>query len=701
MSTKQVVRRSVEDFHFLAGRTKALRSAGSSVTSGLCRNCEDLVRPTFYVLAALLLCAGARSAEPVIERRLPPPGIEIPAADRERLAAEVSSLKDALSELRTREHSVDVEVFIKAVDFALMHGEFYNSKDVDKADRVLKSAKERLAQLRAGDTPWHRQHGLVVRGYRSRIDDSVQPYGLEISDSIDFKSQVPLYIWLHGRGDTATDMHFIDQRQTKPGQIQPPGAIVVHPFGRQCVGYKSAGEQDVWEAVFDVLRNYPIDVDRIVLMGFSMGGAGAWHLGAHYAHTVVAISPGAGFAETARYQNLTPDKYPPWYEQRLWGQYDVPDYTRNLFNTPVVAYSGELDKQIQAARVMEKAFRDEGRELTHIIGPGMGHKYHPDSLKEILAKLDEVVKRGIDRTPRKVSLQTRTLRYHTMFWVEVRGLQEHWRDARVDAELLDDHRVKVTTKNVSELRLTPHKNMSGVVIEIDGEVVEIPKTDLPAPVADLKRDGKWTLADPRKYRDGLKKRVGLHGPIDDAFMGPFLVVLPSGKSANASVQDWIDFEQQHFINRWRALMRGELRIKRDIDVTDDDLLKYHIVAWGTPETNRFLHSLAAPDSEIPIRWTAGTVQVGQQSFDANHYVPVFVYPRRHKYLVVNSGLTFREGHDRTNSLQNPKLPDWAVIDIRQPPNDLTPGKVVAADFFDESWQLKDRVISPESRSETP
>ena len=76
---------------------------------------------------------------------------------------------------------------------------------------------------------------------------------------------------------------------------------------------------------------------------------------------------------------------------------------------------------------------------------------------------------------------------------------------------------------------------------------------------------------------------------------------------------------------------------------------------------------------------------------------MFIYPRGNKYLVVNSGLTFREGHDRTNSLQNPKLPDWAVIDIRQPPNDLTPGKVVAADFFDESWQWKKRVISPESR----
>jgi hypothetical protein len=60
-------------------------------------------------------------------------------------------------------------------------------------------------------------------------------------------------------------------------------------------------------------------------------------------------------------------------------------------------------------------------------------------------------------------------------------------------------------------------------------------------------------------------------------------------------------------------------------------------------------------------------------------------------VVINSGLTFREAHDRTNSLQNPKLPDWAILDITQPPNDETAGRVVEADFFDEHWKVKTSV----------
>ena len=59
-----------------------------------------------------------------------------------------------------------------------------------------------------------------------------------------------------------------------------------------------------------------------------------------------------------------------------------------------------------------------------------------------------------------------------------------------------------------------------------------------------------------------------------------------------------------------------------------------------------------------------------------------------RYVVINSGLTFRENHDRTNSLQNPKLPDWAVLDLSTPPDGTAAGKVVDAGFFDESWTIK-------------
>ena len=58
-----------------------------------------------------------------------------------------------------------------------------------------------------------------------------------------------------------------------------------------------------------------------------------------------------------------------------------------------------------------------------------------------------------------------------------------------------------------------------------------------------------------------------------------------------------------------------------------------------------------------------------------------------RYIVLNSGFTFREGSNTTNSQQTPKLPDWAVIDLGTPPSAKWPGLVVDAGLFDERWQL--------------
>ena len=107
--------------------------------------------------------------------------------------------------------------------------------------------------------------------------------------------------------------------------------------------------------------------------------------------------------------------------------YDATDYAANLFNCPTVAYSGEIDRQIQAARMMEKALAAEGMTLKHVIGPGTPHRYHPDSKVEIDRILDALAEKGRDPYPRKLRFTTFTLAYNDMKWVTIDGMDEHWR----------------------------------------------------------------------------------------------------------------------------------------------------------------------------------------------------------------------------------------------------------------------------------
>lgn len=624
----------------------------------------------------------------IVERLVPPVGVAIPAQRSQTWLAKIEDLEEQTA-ASTSDLIVDVEVLLKACRFAIEFRELYSEKDFDKVDRLLTLAEERLAAIGTSkaESDWPREAGRQVRGFRSQVDGSVQPVGLVLPEQWHATRQpLPLYVWLHGRGDKTTDLHFLCERLDKDGQIHPQDAIVLHPFGRQCIGYKSAGETDVMEAIDFVCKNYPIDEKRIVLMGFSMGGAGVWHLAAHYGERFVAASTGAGFAETARYQNLKPENYPPRYEQMLWSIYDVPGYTRNLFNLPFVAYSGELDKQIQAARVMEEAFAKQGRALTHLIGPGMGHKYHPETLDEIMRRMAEAASVGQPQEPSEFFIQTQHPRYSTRRWLTIDGMESQYQDTRADAKLNENAQWEIQTHNARRLQieLPAADGPQGRVI-IDG--TEIPLSPQSPTLVLRNAGGAWSSV---QRLPSLRKQPRLSGPIDDAFIDPFLVVLPSSPAANAQVDQWVRCELANFQLRWQSLFRGKLRSKLDSQVTERDMNQYHLILWGDPSSNSLIRRLMQPADHFPIRWSDSEIQLGSLRFSADEHVPLAVYPNplsAGKYVVFNSGPTFRQAHDRTNSLQNPHLPDWAVVSLSQPPDAESPGKVRAAGFFDDSWQF--------------
>jgi hypothetical protein len=147
-------------------------------------------------------------------------------------------------------------------------------------------------------------------------------------------------------------------------------------------------------------------------------------------------------------------------------------------------------------------------------------------------------------------------------------------------------------------------------------------------------------------------------------------------------------------------MRGELLEIRDIDFLEsNNPMKFgNLVLWGDADSNQVIrHYQEKYGDRLPLKWHDGKCILGTATFDGDRFVPAAIYPSPEHiggYVVYNSGLTFREGHDRTNSLQNPKLPDWAIIDIKEPPDAFSPGRIHDAGFFDEEWKLKGPVKGP-------
>jgi dienelactone hydrolase len=662
--------------------------------------------------ALALLTPGARAAENASEnvKLIPPAGIAISDKDRAELEQGVAELGREIQSLRADlsgkpallELLPDVQIYHKAVDWALRFNEFYHTNEVQTARRLLTEGMARVKALGQGLAPWASETGLVVRAYISKIDGSVQPYGLVVPPSYRPESahKFRLDFWFHGRGEQLSELAFISDREKNRGEFTPAGSIVLHLYGRYCNANRFAGETDLFEALESVRKRYPIDENRLVVRGFSMGGAACWQFATHYAGLWAAAAPGAGFSETAEFLhlNMAGADRPSGYEQKLWHLYDSIDYAANLFNCPLVAYSGEIDGQKQAADRMAIALAGEGMTMTHIIGPQTPHRYHPAAKEEINRRIDSIVGKGRDPMPHKVRFTTWTLRYNQMEWITVDELEHHWERARVEAELdMAAGAIRASTTNINALTFAmapgfcPLDNTRQPQVILDGQKLEAPHvmSDRSWTAHFRKREGQWAVS-ASSNEAALRKQHALQGPIDDAFMDAFIMVRPTGRPLNEKVGAWATAEMNHALDHWRRQFRGEARVENDTEVTDADIAANNLVLWGDPQSNQLMAKVTA---QLPIHWDAQGVHLSQANYPADTHVPVLIYPNplnRKHYVVLNSGFTFREFDYLNNARQTPKLPDWAVVDVSVPVSARQPGGIVDAGFFDENWQLAGR-----------
>ena len=369
------------------------------------------------------------------------------------------------------------------------------------------------------------------------------------------------------------------------------------------------------------------------------------------------------------------------------------DYAANLFNCPVVAYSGEIDPQREAAELMTRAMAQEGIELVHIIGPKTAHKFEPNAKEEVARRVDAFVEKGRDPFPKKVRFTTWTLRYNNMAWVTVDTLDQHWSRARVDAEIASPDLIQATTTNVSALTFSINATGAGSLLALpkgegrgegagnvrqpavhreppsadDGQPVRISKIVLdgqflPAPpringswtAHFQKHNSRWSLV--ATPDDRLRKRHGLQGPIDDAFMDSFIFVRPTSKPINDQIGAWTLAAMSDALREWRLQFRGDAPVKDDTAITDADIANSNLILWGDPRSNRLLARLAL---KLPIHRDQTRFSVLRTTYSTRDYVPVLIYPNplnpKH-YVVLNSGFTFADEAPPATPCKSPNSP---------------------------------------------
>ncbi len=669
---------------------------------------------SFSLLCSVLFADGPADNQVSSVRPVPPPGIAIDNAMRTSLQRDLDSLQSQLAELRKSKSAniqrflPDVEIFSRAVEMALQEDGFFEPKDADRAKQVLQEGTKRASELKNEKTPWTGLEGgsrMVVRGFRSKLDGTVQPYGIVRPSLVNALQRAD--VWCRGRSEKGLELQFIAARMTNPDPMPEPGVIMIHPFGRYCNANKLAGEVDTLEVLEHALQEYPIDPKRVSIRGFSMGGAAAWHLAVHYPDKWFAANPGAGFSETPQFLKIfqSEELTPTWYEKKLWQMYDCPAWAVNLRMLPTIAYSGEIDKQKQAADVMADACwnlpASERFELTHIVAPKTAHKFDPIARTEIEKRLATIDRMRSNETPKQVTFTTTTLKYNKAHWLTINALAEHWTPATVSAQLRDS-KIELTASNVTDLCLNLDADAlpKETAIMVSLRDIKDPngniynwyvrrRSDLSWSIRLREVGDKWERVSPiENLSAALQKKHGLQGPIDDAFMDSFLFVKPTTVGNHPKIDQWVEAELNRAVREWHRQMRGDVIVKTSDELTPEDFEKYNLVLWGDPKSNPTLGKLV---DKLPLKWTSDGISVGERKFESGTHVPLLVYPNPlnpQRYVVLNSGFTYREYDYLNNARQIPKLPDWAVVDTTTSPNSRFPGRIAEADFFDEKWGVK-------------
>ncbi len=114
----------------------------------------------------------------------------------------------------------------------------------------------------------------------------------------------------------------------------------------------------------------------------------------------------------------------------------------------------------------------------------------------------------------------------------------------------------------------------------------------------------------RRVRDkALRKRHGLQGPIDDAFLEPSSWSVRRGHPWNQAANEQALRMLERFDRQYRLAYRGHIRVKDDKDVTADDSHEVSRRSVWRSGQHRWIAKLGG---KLPLKWGKETVAIGRQ-----------------------------------------------------------------------------------------
>jgi poly(3-hydroxybutyrate) depolymerase len=552
-----------------------------------------------------------------------------------------------------------------------------------------------LKDERTGVTFRIREPGQTYkRTFVSDIDGSVQYYAVNPRSKGDEPGA--LVLSLHGAAVEATNQ--ADAYSSKSW------ADIVCPTNRRPYGFdwEDWGRIDALEVLDDATRLLEPDPSRVYLTGHSMGGHGAWIVGALFPGRFAAIGPSAGWISFSTYASATrPSTQPasPLADlmRRASSASDTSLVFHNLAHAGVYILHGADDKNVPAAqaRQMVEHLGQFHHDFVYHEQPKAGHWWESSDepgaeCVDWPAMFDFFARH---RLPEPASV--RQVDFVTVNpgassrcqWVSIEAQQRAMRPSRVSVRV-DPHQRRFvgTTENVERLAIdrAPLPPGGPVAIDIDGQKLEVVAWPASGRVWLERRDGAWRATDEPSPDVKNPRRCG---PFKDAFRNRMLFVY--GTRGTSEENAWALAKARFDAETFWYRGNGSVEVVPDHEFDPAKEPDCNVILYGNADTLACWGTLLG---QSPVQVKRGEMRVGPHAYAGEDLASLFLRPRPNSdracvAVIGGSGVVGMRATDRLPVfLSGVAFPDYTVLGRDVFERGLA--AVRCAGFFGNDWSFE-------------
>lgn len=407
--------------------------------------------------------------------------------------------------------------------------------------------------LRADSRSRVRWEAAYSEQYFSEADSNTVTFSVRTPPRIEGRDRYPLMVVLNG------------------GPRVPPSEefpyIRVQPTRNRSWGYRTMSAHDVMRVIGFMKRNYPIDEDRVYLVGSSAGGSGAMHLASCYPDQFAAVLPliAAG------------------------NNYPLPNFT----NLPVAFHHGDRDwvSAICNVRVQTQRLQALGCPAELHEYPGAGHGV-PGSHEPMVRWL---LQQKRVQTPSQIHLVCETPSLGKAYWLRITRFKDPHQRASIEARI-EGRSLTVDTQNVAGFALQTESVGAIEQITIDEQ-----------PSALQKRyqwvDGKWWREIDRSAgkKEDAQPRHYEAGAAANLYQGEPLLIVYGTAGGNTDLLRAAAMKLAAYGGPPHTPVRGyRFPVVADKELTAEQQSRCNLILIGRPSENLISEELL-PELPLAIR----------------------------------------------------------------------------------------------------